>query len=126
MAEPPNYVPWDEETVAAAKRNVENRRHEEISRIAYFKWQAAGSPHGDGSKFWLAAEKEYNKLNNPTACFQPKTKKEKPKEATKPTPLIKVTEKEIRPPMPFPEIRDDENLPWMERIRRFWARLINP
>lgn len=31
---------------------------EKIRELAYFKWEAAGSPCGDGVEFWLAAEAE--------------------------------------------------------------------
>lgn len=32
---------------------------EAIRENAYYKWQAAGCPAGDGSEFWLEAEKEF-------------------------------------------------------------------
>ncbi len=32
---------------------------ERIRMRAYFKWQEAGCPSGDGSEFWLAAESDY-------------------------------------------------------------------
>ncbi|HKI33984.1 MAG TPA: DUF2934 domain-containing protein [Gemmataceae bacterium] len=31
---------------------------EEVERRAYLKWEAAGKPPGDGTRFWLAAERE--------------------------------------------------------------------
>ena len=31
---------------------------ERIRQLAYYKWEAAGSPPGDGATFWLAAERE--------------------------------------------------------------------
>ena len=31
---------------------------DEIRQLAYAKWEAAGKPPGDGSDFWLQAEKE--------------------------------------------------------------------
>ena len=31
---------------------------DEVRELAYAKWEAAGSPPGDGSEFWLQAEKE--------------------------------------------------------------------
>ncbi len=31
---------------------------DEIRQLAYDKWEAAGRPPGDGSEFWLRAEKE--------------------------------------------------------------------
>jgi len=31
---------------------------DEIRQLAYEKWEAAGKPPGDGSEFWLQAEKE--------------------------------------------------------------------
>jgi len=33
-------------------------RASEIKKLAYVKWQQAGSPEGDGVKYWLEAEKE--------------------------------------------------------------------
>jgi hypothetical protein len=32
--------------------------HDEIQHRAYLKWEAAGSPHGDGGHFWAEAERE--------------------------------------------------------------------
>jgi hypothetical protein len=34
-------------------------REEWISELAYFKWQSAGCPHGDGANFWAEAEADY-------------------------------------------------------------------
>jgi len=34
------------------------RTPDEIRQLAYEKWEAAGRPPGDGSDFWLQAEKE--------------------------------------------------------------------
>ncbi len=31
---------------------------DQIRQLAYHKWEAAGSPPGDGIAFWLAAERE--------------------------------------------------------------------
>lgn len=31
---------------------------EEVRRRAYLKWEAAGRPPGDGSRFWMEAERE--------------------------------------------------------------------
>lgn len=31
---------------------------EKIREAAYFKWETAGCPNGDGVEFWLAAEAE--------------------------------------------------------------------
>jgi hypothetical protein len=31
---------------------------ESIRVLAYFKWEAAGSPEGDGVDYWLEAERE--------------------------------------------------------------------
>ncbi len=128
MAEPPNYVPWEPETVAVAKQNAENRRREEIARIAYFKWVDAGSPPGDGHQFWLAAESEYDnrkflgkmveieEINRTLRTEEKKPEKKEKPQADKGA--------DIRPLLPLPEIRGDEKLPWMERVRRFWGRLI--
>lgn len=35
-------------------------KDQRIRELAYFKWQDAGKPSGDGLEFWLAAEDEYN------------------------------------------------------------------
>jgi len=32
--------------------------HEDISKLAYFKWLEAGKPEGRNEQFWLEAEKE--------------------------------------------------------------------
>jgi hypothetical protein len=32
---------------------------EAVRRLAYWKWQRAGCPPGDGLEFWLAAEREW-------------------------------------------------------------------
>ncbi|HEY8506417.1 MAG TPA: DUF2934 domain-containing protein [Gemmataceae bacterium] len=34
---------------------------EQIRRLAYQKWEAAGRPAGDGVSFWLEAEKELSR-----------------------------------------------------------------
>lgn len=34
------------------------RQDEAIRLLAYQKWEAAGSPAGEGMEFWLAAEQE--------------------------------------------------------------------
>jgi hypothetical protein len=39
---------------AETPQELENR----IRELAYLKWQAAGSPAGDGVNFWLQAEQE--------------------------------------------------------------------
>lgn len=31
--------------------------HDQIRELAYFKWEAAGWPAGDGVSFWLEAER---------------------------------------------------------------------
>ncbi len=31
---------------------------EEVRRLAYLKWEAAGRPEGDGFSFWVEAEQE--------------------------------------------------------------------
>jgi anti-anti-sigma factor len=38
-------------------------RQRELRRRAYFKWEAAGKPPGDGMQFWLQAEKELHQAN---------------------------------------------------------------
>ena len=40
---------------------------EAIRVLAYFKWEAAGSPEGDGVDYWLEAEREIN--TNPPGSF---------------------------------------------------------
>jgi hypothetical protein len=38
---------------------------EQIRQAAYYKWEAAGCPCGDGAEFWLAAEAEQTRTNPP-------------------------------------------------------------
>lgn len=46
---------------------------DQIRDLAYAKWEAAGQPPGDGTDFWLAAERELteetagNRLTTPSA-----------------------------------------------------------
>lgn len=35
-------------------------RQKEIEKLAYEKWERAGSPHGQHGGFWAEAEKEYD------------------------------------------------------------------
>jgi hypothetical protein len=99
-------------------------RHDEISQLAYFKWQEAGCPSGDGHEFWLAAEKEFeSKKKVPVAVTD--------KAVTGHRCCVEVKEKiESRPQMPLPKIiryseqkRNIPAIPWIERVRLFWARL---
>jgi len=49
---------------AHLKRLVGRKRHDvpdyeqRIRDVAYFKWEQAGRPEGDGSSFWKEAERE--------------------------------------------------------------------
>jgi hypothetical protein len=36
---------------------------EEVAKIAYFKWLAAGCPHGNDQEFWFRAETEYARMH---------------------------------------------------------------
>jgi hypothetical protein len=47
-----------EPTVAGRTRDVDEQA---IRELAYFKWEAAGRPEGDGVQFWLAAERDLMK-----------------------------------------------------------------
>jgi len=52
---------------AAIKQNNADFKmptQEEVRDRAYFLWQKAGSPQGDGSHFWLEAERELNAKSN--------------------------------------------------------------
>jgi hypothetical protein len=40
--------------------------YETIREIAYYKWQAAGCPCGDGVEFWLEAEAELSTNAQPS------------------------------------------------------------
>ena len=94
--------------------------HGTISRVAYEKWEKAGCPSGDGLEFWLEAEKELTVFNIGTAkCENESAPKEKCCKNGKCKEAVVVN-----PYLPHLEIRG-ENLTWMEKIRRFWARL-NP
>ena len=43
--------------VVASPAPTESRPSEdEVRKLAYFKWEQAGCPDGDGCEFWLAAE----------------------------------------------------------------------
>jgi hypothetical protein len=42
----------------AAATSVDDRRAEATRRGAFFRWETAGRPVGDGVEFWLAAEKD--------------------------------------------------------------------
>ena len=37
-----------------------------IRDAAYYKWEAAGCPCGDGVEFWLAAEVEQTRMSRPS------------------------------------------------------------
>lgn len=82
-------------------------RHREISDLAYKKWQEAGEPQGDGVQFWLDAEREWEEdfwipvHSEHVVCEGGSIK---------------------NPTNPCP---DNPNLPWRERVRRFWARWAN-
>lgn len=43
---------------SAAPQNGQPTVEDEIRLGAYLKWEAAGRPSGDGTEFWLLAEKE--------------------------------------------------------------------
>lgn len=47
-------------TASAVKPSKAQATEEEIRTLAYYKWEAAGRPPGDGSQFWSEAEKELN------------------------------------------------------------------
>jgi hypothetical protein len=38
---------------------AKGERDQAIRAAAYFKWEQAGRPEGDGADFWLEAEREY-------------------------------------------------------------------
>jgi hypothetical protein len=54
----PNPKPASSMTPAKAPTPV---GEDEIRMRAYQKWEAAGKPAGDGTKFWLEAERELRK-----------------------------------------------------------------
>lgn len=45
-------------------RRQEAELEDQIRRDAYFRWQSAGSPNGDGAMFWLEAEREQRGFAN--------------------------------------------------------------
>lgn len=61
VAQPPSSKPERESKPVAAGDPTPNGKivSEEAVRLrAYQRWEAAGSPGGDGVKFWLEAEQE--------------------------------------------------------------------
>jgi hypothetical protein len=44
--------------VASEKKEEKKSAEDQLRESAYYKWEQAGRPNGDGSEFWLAAEKE--------------------------------------------------------------------
>jgi hypothetical protein len=47
---------------------------DQIREAAYFKWEAAGRPCGDGVEYWLAAEVEQASMKRPSKPrWNPKT-----------------------------------------------------
>jgi len=53
-----NVQYFDKEQLEEAWRWIRDGLEEAIRRRAYFKWEAAGKPAGEGTQFWVAAEKE--------------------------------------------------------------------
>jgi len=47
-----------EEALRWITEGVEEENKDQIRRLAYAKWEAAGRPAGDGLPFWVAAERE--------------------------------------------------------------------
>lgn len=82
---------------------------DEISLRAYLKWREAGSPDGDGTQFWLAAESEVTA--EITKFKNTKIKQEKTSQ--------------LHPQNPNQDTRNDEST-WMSRLRRFWLGNVNP
>ncbi len=50
---------WDMKPVAAPAIDPQAGRDENLSRLAYFKWEQAGKPGGMEALFWGQAEQEY-------------------------------------------------------------------
>jgi hypothetical protein len=57
------------DNLKAAVDNCQKRRHEEVSTLAYFKWQEAGCPEGRDHDFWVEAEQEWSHKNGLTGSF---------------------------------------------------------
>ena len=57
-AAPMKSAPVDESPDMDAAPNNVPASEEEVRRIAYLKWEAAGRPEGDGFNFWVEAEQE--------------------------------------------------------------------
>lgn len=51
----------DDATASGPQATDRQTREEEIRELAYYKWEAAGRPPGDGRQFWEEAEKEVSK-----------------------------------------------------------------
>lgn len=90
------------------------QRHREISEIAYRKWQEAGEPQGDGVQFWLDAEKEWDERDYYLPVYH---EDNCDKECLPGAQDLGATQANPTDPR-----TDDPNLPWRERVTRFWAR----
>jgi hypothetical protein len=51
----------DDATASGPQGSQQQQREHEIRELAYYKWEAAGRPPGDGRQFWEEAEKEVSR-----------------------------------------------------------------
>lgn len=54
----PDFGPHPERAVPPADPDNVNVSEDDIRRLAFRRWEEAGRPDGDGTEFWLQAERE--------------------------------------------------------------------
>jgi hypothetical protein len=63
-------VSTDQTVNQPSQENSSNDFDMAVRELAYFKWEAAGFPEGDGFDFWLEAEREL-RANQPPSTPTP-------------------------------------------------------
>ena len=54
----PDFGPHPERAIPPADPEVLNVSEDDIRQLAYRRWEEAGRPEGDGTEYWLQAERE--------------------------------------------------------------------
>jgi hypothetical protein len=54
----PDFGPHPERAIPPADPDNLDVSEDDIRQLAYRKWEEAGRPDGDGTEFWLQAERE--------------------------------------------------------------------